>query len=297
MFQFKELTIKDRPVVQPILLQSAAPLANFSFANQIIWAETFCPKFAIVDEMLIIRFQVNNVICFHFPMGKGDAKSALETMMNYANRQKIKFCLLPITEEMKLFLETNFPNRFQFTTSRDSYDYLHKTNDLIELKGRHYQSKRNHINKFKKLYSYQYAPITRRDIADCLEMHQQWIDEQDCGGENCTFEQETCAVKLAFQHFEAIGMQGGLVRVDGKVVAFTLGQPITDTVFDICIEKALTEYEGAYTIINQQFLEHQVSDYPFVNREEDLGIEGLRKAKLSYQPHRLLVKYRAVVEE
>ena len=297
MFQFKDLTVSDRNIVQPFLLQTPHQLCNFSFANQIIWEETFHSKFALVEEMLILRFQINEEPYFHFPMGTGDAKQMIEKMMDYAKMQNIKFCLSPLTEEMKLFLETNFPNQFSFTTSRNYYDYLYKTNDLIELKGKHYQPKRNHINKFKKLYNYTYSPITQQDINDCLETHEQWIVEQDCGEEKCPFEQETCAVKVALNNFEAIGLQGGLLRVDGKVIAFTLGQPINTTTFDVCIEKALSQYEGAYSMINQQFLEHQVSDFPFVNREEDLGIEGLRKAKLSYQPYRLLAKYRAVVNE
>ena len=294
MFEFKNLTIEDRAIVQPLLQQFSQQLCNFSFANQIIWEEAFHSKFVIVDDMLILRFQLNEDHYFHFPMGKGDVKLMIEKMMKYAKTQNIKFCLSPLTEEMKLFLETNFPNQFTFTTSRNFYDYLYLTKDLIELKGKQYQSKRNHINKFKKMYAYAYAPITRHDINDCLTTHEQWIEEQNCGGEKCPFEQETCAVKIALNNFEAIGMQGGLIRVDGKVVAFTLGQAINDTTFDVCIEKALAEYEGVYAIINQQFLEHQVVDFPFVNREEDLGIEGLRKAKLSYHPYQLLVKYRAM---
>jgi len=297
MFQFKDLKVTDRNIVQPFLLQTPHQLCNFSFANQIIWEETFHSKFALVDEMLLLRFQINEGHYFHFPMGTGDAKPMIEKMMNYAKMQNIKFCLSPLTEEMKLFLETNFPNQFSFITSRDYYDYLYNTKDLIELKGKHYQPKRNHINKFKKLYNYTYSPITQQDINDCLEMHEQWIVEQDCGEEKCPFEQETCAVKVALNNFEAIGLQGGLLLVDGKVIAFTLGQPINSTTFDVCIEKALSQYEGAYSMINQQFLEHQVSNFPFVNREEDLGIEGLRKAKLSYQPYRLLVKYRATSNE
>jgi hypothetical protein len=297
MFQFKNLTVKDRGVVQPFLQQSPQQLCNFSFANQIIWEETFHSKFAMVDEMLILRFQLNEEPYFHFPMGRGDKKPMIEKMREYAKRQNIKFCLLPLSEEMKLFLETNFPNQFIFTSSRNYYDYLYKTKDLIELKGRHYQPKRNHINKFKKRYNYIYSPITQQDIKDCLDMHEQWIVEQDCGEEKCPFEQETCAVKIALNNFDAIGMQGGLLRVDGKVIAFTLGQPINNTTFDVCIEKALAQYEGAYSMINQQFLEHQAADFQFVNREEDLGIEGLRKAKLSYKPYQLLAKYRAEIDE
>jgi len=293
MLVFKNLTIENRAEIQPMLLQSSYPLSNFSFANQVIWAETFHPKFTIIDDMLISLFRIKKESYFHFPIGKGDVKSALDEMMKYAKKMNTPCCIAALTEDMKLFLETNFPNQFTFTTSRNFYDYLHKTKDLIELKGKQYQSKRNHINKFKKMYSYVYAPITYRDIDDCLETHEQWIDEQDCGGKRCTFEQETCAVKIALNLFDKIGMQGGLMRVDGKVIAFTLGQAISDTVYDICIEKALSEYEGAYAIINQQFLEHQVADYLFVNREEDLGIEGLRKAKLSYHPYQLIPKYSA----
>ena len=296
MLEFKDITISDRSVVQPFLQQSPHRLCNFSFANQVIWQESFHSKFTIEDEMLILHFQLNGEPYFNFPIGRGDAKQTLEKMMKYAKMQKIKFCLSPLTEEMKAFLETNYLNLFSFATSRNYYDYLYQTKDLIALQGRHYQPKRNHINRFKKLYNYTYMPIIQQDISDCLQTHEQWIAEQNCK-EDCPFEQETCAVKIALNNFEAIGMTGGLIRVDGKVAAFTLGQAINDTTFDICIEKALSQYEGAYSAINQLFLENHVANFPFVNREEDLGIEGLRKAKLSYHPHQLLVKYRAVLND
>jgi len=291
MLDFKRLTVEDRCIVQPLLQQSQSNLCNFSFANQIMWEETFHSQFALLDEMLIIRFQLNGKTHFYFPIGQGDVKQTLEKMMHYAQMQNIKFRMCPITEEKKAFLEENYPNQFIFSTSRDYADYLYKTQDLIELKGKDYQPKRNHINKFKKLYNYTFDPLTQQDIGDCLQMLEQWTVEQNCGKENCSFEQETCAAKIALNQFDAIGMQGGVLRVDGKVAAFTLGQVISADTFGVCVEKALSQYNGAYAMINQQFLEHQVADFPFVNREEDLGVAGLRKAKLSYRPYKLLTKY------
>jgi hypothetical protein len=136
--------------------------------------------------------------------------------------------------------------------------------------------------------------MREEDIPACLEMHRQW-SILHCQKENTTLESESCATRKALQLFNQLELKGGVLRVDGKVIAFTLGQAINPTTFDICIEKALSDYEGAYPMINQQFLKHQLSNYIYVNREEDLGEEGLRKAKLSYHPLKLVSKYNATL--
>jgi hypothetical protein len=162
--------------------------------------------------------------------------------------------------------------------------------DLLLLQGKKYQPKRNHINKFKKLYNYQYNNMTQEDIPECIEMHKQWVLTH-CKRGSTGFDNETCATSKALQLFSKLELKGGVLRVDGKVVAFTIGSAINHSTFDVCIEKALPCYDGAYSMINQQFVEHQLTAYQYINREEDAGEEGLRKAKLSYHPVKLIDKY------
>jgi len=191
-------------------------------------------------------------------------------------------------------MEEHYPDKFSFSFLRDYSDYLYNTQDLIFLQGKKYQSKRNHINKFKKMYNYQYINMNQDDIPECIDMHRQWA-ALHCEKGNTQLNGDSCATLKALQLFNKLDFKGGVLRVDGKIAAFTLGQAINNSTFDICVEKALPDYEGAYSMINQQFLKHQASAYTYVNREDDVGEEGLRKAKLSYHPAQLINKYRAVL--
>ncbi|MDR1878929.1 MAG: phosphatidylglycerol lysyltransferase domain-containing protein [Bacteroidales bacterium] len=295
MILFKLVKLEDKSVLQPVLSQIPYPLCNFTFTNMIIWNSFYSPAYSFVDGMLVIVSQIDTHTYFNFPLGNGNTKTVIDKLIDYAQLQKTLFSMINITEEMKTMLEKDYPDRFAFSVSSDYSDYLYNTQDLILLQGKKYQSKRNHINKFKSAYNYRYHAMTDNDIAECLEMHRQWA-EVHCLHGNSTLASETCATRKALQLFGRLGLKGGVLRVDEKVIAFTLGQPINHTTFDICIEKALSEYEGSYPMINQLFLKDQASDYAYINREEDLGVEGLRKAKLSYYPVRLLSKYNAVLQ-
>jgi hypothetical protein len=290
MLSFKLIKLEDRAVLHPVLSQIPYQLCNFTFTNLIIWGYLYSPAYTIIDDMLVIVSQPKEKQYFNFPLGKGEVKPVIDKLIQYTKGKGIPFKMINITEEMKKLLEEYYPNKFLFSFSPDYADYLYNTQNLIFLQGRKYQSKRNHINKFKNLYNYHYAPMSENDIAECFVMHQQW-SIQHCKKGNFSLESEACATRKALQLFSKLELEGGILRVDGKVIAFTLGQAINNTTFDVCIEKALSDYEGAYPMINQQFLKHQVSGYTYVNREEDLGEEGLRKAKLSYHPLKLIAKY------
>ncbi len=293
MFSFKLIKLEDKNLLQPIISTIPYQLCNFTFTNMIIWGATYSPAYCMIDGMLCVISQPNEKKYFNFPLGKGDEKQVIDKLIAYAAQQGTPFKMINITEEMKTKLETFYPGKFNFSFSEDYSDYIYNVEDLLYLQGKKYQPKRNHINKFKRLYpDYTYNSMTVNDVDDCFEMHKQWA-KNHCEHRNETLESETCATRKALFLFKQLDLQGGVLRVNGKVAAFTLGQPINSEIFDICIEKALPEYEGAYPMINQLFLEDQISQYTFVNREEDLGEEGLRKAKLSYYPLKQIVKYSA----
>ncbi|KAA6307012.1 hypothetical protein EZS27_041324, partial [termite gut metagenome] len=169
-------------------------------------------------------------------------------------------------------------------------DYIYLHEDLVALKGKKYQPKRNHINKFKKEYNYEYVPITSDTISDCLLLEVEWqkTNEQR-QGEDASDENQ--AVVYALRHFEELGLTGGILYANGKAAAFTYGMPINQDTFGIHVEKADININGAYPMINHEFACRIPKQYMYLNREEDLGIEGLRKAKLSYYPEIVLDKY------
>jgi hypothetical protein len=299
MFPFKLIKLEDKKLLQPILSTIPYQLCNFTFTNMIIWGAAYSPAYCMIDGMLCIVSQSDKEKYFNFPLGYSNEKQVIDKLMEYAKNQDIPFVMINITEEMKAKLQAFYHNRFHFSFSEDYSDYLYNTEDLLLLQGKKYQPKRNHINKFKRLFpNYSYNSMCSSDLEECFEMHKQWAKKHcEHDKESQTLEKETCATRKALSLFERLDLKGGVLRVDGKVAAFTLGQPINSNTFDVCIEKALSEYDGAYPMINQLFLQDQVSKYEFVNREEDLGEEGLRKAKLSYYPLKQIAKYTAVLSQ
>ena len=229
------------------------------------------------------------------PVGDGDLKKILNTLIEDANQEDEPLCLLGLSEEACSELEELMPGKFQFTTDRDYADYLYLRTDLATLSGKKFQSKRNHVNKFKRTYNYEYTAITPDRIQECIDLEAEWCKANDCDQHEGTGN-ERRALLYALHNFDELGLTGGILHVDGKIAAFTFGMPINQETFGVHVEKANTQIDGAYAMINYEFSNHLPEQYIYVNREEDLGIEGLRKAKLSYQPTIVLAKYMATLK-
>ncbi len=177
------------------------------------------------------------------------------------------------------------------------YDTQFAVVDNLTLKGKKFQAKRNHINRFRNTYpDYEYTPITPDRIQECLDLEAEWCKVNHCDQQEGTGN-ERRALIYALHNFEALGLTGGILHVNGKIVAFTFGMPINHETFGVHVEKADTSIEGAYAMINYEFANRIPEQYIYINREEDLGLEGLRKAKLSYQPVTILEKYMACLKE
>ena len=164
-------------------------------------------------------------------------------------------------------------------------DYVYESEKLATLSGKKLHSKRNHVNKFKIVYAdrWSYEPISEDNLEECVQTGLKWRNENGCE-EDEEKNAELCVTLNSLRLFKELDLVGGALRVDGKIIAFTIGEPLSEDTFVVHIEKALGEIEGAYTMINQQFVQHACMDYKYVNREEDTGSEGLRKAKRSYRP-------------
>ena len=169
---------------------------------------------------------------------------------------------------------------------RNQYDYIYQRKGLMELRGRHLAGKRNHIRRFRAEHpDFEYRPLRPELFDDCRRLTEIWVGERDASD---TIDAEKQVMETIFSHWDELGMTGGSIFTDGRMVAFTYGAAVTDDTMDVCVEKADRRVEGAFAIINQQFAEHLPEQYVYVNREEDMGIAGLRLAKLSYQPEILL---------
>lgn len=295
MIPFKDIELKDKELITSYTLNSPRRNCDLSFSNLCSWRFLYNTQFAILDGFLLLKFWANDELIYMMPVGDGDLKKILNTLIEDANQEDEPLCLLGLSEEACSELEELMPGKFQFTTDRDYADYLYLRTDLATLSGKKFQSKRNHVNKFKRTYNYEYTAITPDRIQECIDLEAEWCKANDCDQHEGTGN-ERRALLYALHNFDELGLTGGILHVDGKIAAFTFGMPINQETFGVHVEKANTQIDGAYAMINYEFSNHLPEQYIYVNREEDLGIEGLRKAKLSYQPTIVLAKYMATMK-
>lgn len=268
-----------------------------AFANLFGWAVKYETCYAIADDTLFIRFTspARSHPAYLIPImrGGGCVDASLDRLKAEAELGNYPLVIMGITPRCREHLESVLPGAFTFLEDEGNADYIYLRERLVSLSGKSLQSKRNHINKFEKLYpDYSYEPITKGDCAECLAVEQEWLRQH---GTEEDEDKEQEVIQRLFDHFDELGLSGGILRVAGQVVAFTLGSPINETTFGVHVEKANRDYDGSYTMINKLFASTIPEQYVYVNREEDLGLEGLRKAKLSYKPETILPKIAAVL--
>ena len=285
MIPFKDIELKDKDLITSFTLNSPRRNCDLSFSNLCSWRFLYNTKFAIMDGFLLLKFWADGELVYMMPIGNGDLNKVLDALIEDANQEGEPFCLLGICAGMCSELETFMPGRFHFTADRDYADYVYLRSDLATLSGKKFQAKRNHINKFKSLFEdrWSYESMTKDNLEECFQMALKWRTENDCEDDD-EKRGERCVALNSLRLFEELHLTGGVLRIDGKVVAFTIGEPICEDTYVVHIEKAYADVQGAYTMINQQFVEHECMNYKYVNREDDTGAEGLRKAKLSYRP-------------
>lgn len=297
MITFKDITIQDKDTITSYTLNSCRRNCDLSFSNLCSWRFLYDTQFAIVDGFLVFKFWVDGELAYMMPVGEGNLKKVVNDLIEDAREADSSFCMLGVCSCMREDLEAILPEQFTFTADRDYADYIYLRSDLSTLKGKKFQAKRNHINKFRNTYpNYEYSPITPERIQECLQLEAEWCKVNHCDQQEGTGN-ERRALIYALHHFDELGLMGGILHADGKIVAFTFGMPINKETFGVHVEKADTNVDGAYAMINYEFANRIPEQYIYINREEDLGLEGLRRAKLSYQPETILEKYMTCLKE
>lgn len=289
---FHSPTLSDREWVQKAFSSSRTDCCEYCFGNIYMWSDIYNNKISNIDGIFVSAdFSDNPVFCY--PIGNGDKKAVIKALIEYAKSLGTVLSFYGLTEADKLELESLFPEKFEFDETRDFFDYLYRTEDLAELAGRKYHSKRNHISYFENTFDWKYEPINESNIKECLLLNEHWekLNRQKNPEE---INEEHRAINKALADYFELGLEGGVLTVQNEIVAFTFGEKLNDNTFCTHVEKAYGDIRGAYQMINRE-LARQLSDkYEYINREDDTGSEGLRNAKLSYHPHRLIIKYSAV---
>jgi hypothetical protein len=289
--QFNTIKLSDKPIFDRLLKNNTFRAGECCFSNLYGWAHKFNTKYAVFNDFLLIKFTgISGKCSYLMPFGKGDLREAINALHEDCGCRQ-KFEMSGVTERMWQKIDETMPGIFEKTPTPASSDYIYTSEKLIHLTGKKLQSKRNHINRFKKENRWQYISLNEHPelLAECTKMLTEWYHlNKESHDPSLRLDYITTADFL--HNFEALGLCGGAICVDGKIDAFSLGTRLTDDTFIVHTEKAFADIHGAYTIMNQQFIEHEAAAYTYINREEDMGIESLRKAKMSYHPDILLEK-------
>ena len=290
--EFHSPTLADANWVKEAFNAEQTDCCEYCFGNIYMWSQIYDNRICN-DNGIFVSADFTDKPIFCYPIGNGDKKATISKSIEYTKANNIALEFFGLTEKDKDELNFLFPEKFEITEDRDSFDYLYTSESLANLAGRKLASKRNHISFFDKTFDWKYEPITPENINQCTILNEHWEklnrekNPEEIGEENL-------AIKIALNNYFDLGFEGGILTIQGEAVAFTFGERLNDDTFCTHVEKAYGNIRGAYQMINREFARQLKDRYEFINREEDTGSEGLRRAKLSYHPHRLIIKYSAI---
>ena len=309
---FHQLTLSDREAMQAVTLPSGRRNCNYNFANLVGWQFWYSTEVCMLENAVVLRYTFDGQRAYMVCTSEALSPELIEALFDDSNGDLTLIGL----EDSQVAQLSIINCQLSITTEpvRDQYDYIYRRTDLATLHGKHLDAKRNHIHRFRAEHpDYEYRPLTPELFDECRRLTEIWQEDkaaikreqsqvylssaereqartkfnQNENG-NETIDAEHRVMETIFSNWDALGMTGGSIFVDGRMVAFTYGAAVTTDTLDVCVEKADRHVEGAFAIINQQFAEHLPEQYIYLNREEDMGISGLRQAKLSYHPEILL---------
>lgn len=287
MFDFRKIELKDREWINELLKKSDFRGCEYSFANNFAWHRLY--------ETKICRYKDFYISCsekyglrFTYPAGEGDRKELFSALRRYAEERNCPLVVSSVLTENIALFEEYFPGEFTVSADEADFDYIYSAEKLRSLSGKKYHGKRNHLNRFYE-NNWSYSRLSEADFDECISFAvKSYNDNASYSDESAVGEQY--AINTFFNYYNELGLFGGVVRIDGKVAGFTIGSRINSDTMDTHIEKAESGINGAYTAVMNEFAKDVSEEFAYINREEDLGIEGLRKSKRSYCPEFQIVK-------
>ncbi len=305
---FKDIELSDSKWIRELFSVPDYNSEDYNFTFQFLWKNTFRSKVARIGDLVLIQYNMDGRKSYLTPVGKADEHQVADIINSMLNESSLlgddgTLVFYGVLPSQMDFFERYFGGRFTSEISRMGADYIYDAQALKTLSGKKYQSKRNFANGFRRLYRWRFEPICESNMEECLQMNDEWCRRNGCG-QDFWKNNEFCAVRVALNNYKALDLDGGLLRVDGNVVAFTIGERTSSDTLLVHIEKALTEYRGAYQAMSQEFLGYMdgvlrqrenipegTPAFTLVNREDDSGDENLRKAKMEYHPIEIKEKY------
>ena len=291
--EFHEITLDDKSWMDARFQEDDRNACEYTFANNFVWRKVYHVEVAEKYGCAIIRFEEEGVVMYSYPIGAGDRRKVIDELRTICEEEKRPLIMSPLSEADREQMLTWYPEQFLIQGDRNDYDYIYSREKLATLAGKKMHGKRNHIARFQDEDDWCYEELNDSNIEECRNMTYTWI-KMRAEKWNEEMELEMSVLHEAFDHRKELGLVGGIIRKAGQIVALSIGEPLNSDTYVVHFEKAFPDMQGAYPMINQQFVLHACEDYTYVNREEDTGDPGLRKAKMSYYPEILLKKYVAV---
>lgn len=289
---FAHITPADRELYERHLADAFERGCEFSFANLYLWGRQ---KFAEVEGHIVLFSQFDRRTVYPYPVGNGDKKAVLDAIIADSKARGIPCRITGLGATARRTLETLYPGKFRFHSDEGSFDYVYSIDDLAELKGKKYHGKRNHLYRFAEAYpDHKAQPISAENIEKVRAFTEEWYKKRTRENPNSDFQMEQVAIEKAFRDHEALKMEGLALFNGDEVLAFTFASKLSNDTFDVHFEKARPDVQGAYVAINCELARYIREKHPevrYLDREEDMGLEGLRKAKKSYHPHHMVEKF------
>ncbi|MBE6970096.1 MAG: DUF2156 domain-containing protein [Ruminococcaceae bacterium] len=293
MLEFSPLQLSDRESYLRCYQSENCRSSTYSFGTAYLWSLQCRRNVAVLGERIVVEYLCCSQNPFYgWPLGRGDVREVINALREHAEANERRFVLKAITAEEKTALEAAFPDCFDYSAEEDNFDYIYDAQALATLAGKKLHGKRNHCNRFAATYDWRCEKLTPALFEDCRSILNSWAESNDGGSE-----EEKLAIDCALANWEALGFCGAILYADGQPVAFTMGEFLGSDTVDVHFEKAVEGIQGAYPMICREFVRQLLEENPnlrYVNREEDMGIPGLRKAKEDWYPLYKLEKFTAV---
>ena len=290
MLQFKKITLEDKDLLTERLQKLNCKLLNYNFVVLFIYRDIIHFEYAISEDFLLLKVHIDGVDRFLFPVGNGNLPKVLDEIKEYAfSRNQVchflQFCEhnAPLLMEWADGVKQSENRDYKFYDVRGDFEYIYLAEKLIKLEGHEYKPKRNHVNHFLKHNQWGTEMINEQNMAEVIAFSQKWDNRKEVKS-GSRLDWENRALQEIFDHYDALEIKGLLLRTEGKIVAFAVGCPLCDDTYLVLFEKGDSEVNGSYAMINREFVSQIAAGYTYINRAEDLGVEGLRKAKMSYNP-------------
>ena len=293
MIPFKTVTLCDKPWVDEIVFAENSPSADYNFGNIYIWDKRYRQLIARCGDRMLTKLRYEGQPAFVFPIGTGPLRPAIEALRAFAAERGYPLILRGITPVHRAQLEEAYPGKFRYAAEENNWDYLYLAEKLSTYSGKALHGKKNHCNRFEAENDWEFKPLSYELIPGCLDMLDVWSEENsERLDKSVSYEHD--AIVRSFAAYEWLGLEGGVLFANGKIVGFSLGEMCSADTFDVHFEKAQIDLNGAYPMVCRELTRMLMAKHPglvYINREDDMGLEPLRQSKQSYKPVGMVEKY------